>query len=180
MRFQKITWLRLFLALALLVHAISPVSYGQVAGAASLLAALQTLNEIKTAINSALTSGDNIAANRLQDIQTRTDTLIKQIKDVQSGIVKDTNSVETQVFMDLHSIMREAHAAVVSTQRRAYLDVNNTLVNVSRNLDAIPFVKVDPYIFAVDPMRVTPETSDLAVFIYGFFPDVNDSLMCCH
>jgi hypothetical protein len=141
---------------------------------ATLGVAASLLSELKKAMDSAISSGDLVATNLLRKLSIEAEDILKQIETIKNGGFTELRKTEADVFRRVHDLVRNTWTNVHNEHRLAFINVNDTLVNISRQMDAIPFLNVNPYVFASEPLRLRSDSVDRQVFVYGYFPDVTD------
>lgn len=147
--------------------ACSPTPEGAAASAVALHAALNQLNHI---IQKSIASVDVVSANKLEDAHGRATTLLGELDKVIGKGEAAANGVIGNATRDAHLLVADLRRTISATQRSTFLELNQTLAVVSQLLDALPAVSIDPYVAAVVPARLYPDSKDRSLSIYGFLP----------
>lgn len=137
------------------------------ADAAALYAAIDQINQV---LQKTIASADVVTANKLEAAQNRAATLLPEVEKLVKEGERASNETIGNATRDAHLLVAELRRTVQSTQRSTFLELNQTLAVTSQLLDSLPAVKVEPYVAAVIPSRIAPDTGDRALTIYGFLP----------
>jgi hypothetical protein len=154
----------------------APVVHAQdVSAMAQLTAYREVLAELQRVLDHTIRNVDVVAENRLESAKNKVNGLLKQLDDLQKGVITNVNDVLYNVATGTHEVMADVRKTIRTTERTAFLDVNSSLINATRLLSAVPFAKnVKPYIAATEPMRISPKHFDRRLYFYGYFPDVTE------
>lgn len=137
------------------------------ANAAALYAVIDHINQV---LQKTIASADVVTANKLEAAQNRAAALLPEVQKLVKEGERASNETVGNATRDAHLLVAELRRTVQSTQRSTFLELNQTLAVASQLLDSLPAVKVEPYVAAVVPSRVAPDTGDRALTIYGFLP----------
>jgi hypothetical protein len=143
----------------------SPATTG--VSAVALRGAIDQLNQV---IQKSIASVDVVSANKLEAAQARASALLGELDKAIGKGETAANEVIGNATRDAHLLVADIRRTISGTQRSAFLELNQTLAVLSQLLDALPAVSVDPYVAAVVPTRLYPDTKDPSLTIFGFLP----------
>jgi hypothetical protein len=139
------------------------------AGAAELTGVYGSLQGIRGAIDSVLGQADDMARERLRQAGIEVDAALDKVKEVIDDGYKKANITREELFDKAFASVATTSKAIQDQNRLLFLHVNASIANLARVADSLPFIKVDPYVFAISPVRTQPSPSDRTVFFHGYF-----------
>jgi hypothetical protein len=142
---------------------------------ASLGGLLLVLGQLRQNLDGVINTADAETAARIKQLQISLDGVISELNNVIKNGFDKAQVTETKLFSDLDDVVERTNHELEDKAYLAYLGVNSTLVNVATVLEGIPFVKIKPYLFATNPIRLSPDATDRVVSFYGHFPDIDKS-----
>lgn len=163
-----------FICVPVLLLTIVPELRAQVQ-AASLGALLIALGQLRQNLDGVINTADTETAARIKQLKTSLDGVIDEVNKVVENGFDRAQVTETKLFTDIDDVIEKTNRELDDKGYLAYLGVNSTLVNVATILEGIPFVKIKPYLFATNPLRLNPDATDRLVSFYGHFPDIDDA-----
>jgi hypothetical protein len=132
----------------------------------AIKAALQQVQEI---LSKLLIGADAVLASKIEAASNEANRLLGRVAELEKQANYDANELVNEVVRPLSRLMPEIRDLVTSTERRAFLDLNISMAGLMQTIDALPLTKVDPFVAAVDPARLSPVGTDRRVVIYGWF-----------
>jgi hypothetical protein len=150
----------------------SPVMPAQASSAVGLIAAEQLLGRIDTSMSNVVNSGDLAAANRIHQVRVETEQVLSDVRELIREGVTDENAAAVRSFTSVQDILSSLHQLTGTTERKAFLDINSTLINTSYLLPK--FLGGKTFVVGIDPPRLAAVPIDKDVFFVGLFPYVSD------
>jgi ElaB/YqjD/DUF883 family membrane-anchored ribosome-binding protein len=161
--------LAVLLQLAILIS-ISACGADPATSAAAVGGLKLTLSELQSTINKAMTNADVVTANKLEAADARIRALLPELERVEKGLATDANETVNDLTREANQIVLEVRRTISGTENSAFSQVNQSLAVTSQVLDNLPFVKIDPYIAAIEPSRIFAATTDRKLTIFGHLP----------
>lgn len=165
-----------FTCILLLVFTFSSGSTAEAqVHAADLAGLLLVLGQLRQNLDGLINTVDAETAARISQLRSTLDGVIGEVDKVIKDGFDRAQVTEQKLFSDVNDVIERTNHELETKGYLAYIGVNSTLVNVAVTLEGIPFVKVKPYLFATNPLRLSPDASDRLVSFYGHFPDLDNS-----
>jgi hypothetical protein len=162
------------IVLVLLLLALAPPDASGQSSAASLASMKVVVQELQVLLNRAIIGADHAAATKIEAASAEASRVLRLLEKFEEKVAKDANASIDEPIRAMHQLMADTRSLVRSTERRLFLDVNQLLVQSAGLLDALPLVGVEPYVAALDPVRIASEGFDRKVSVYGFFGNRNE------
>jgi flagellin-like hook-associated protein FlgL len=163
------------IALALVVAQTWPPTAAAQATAATLAPTMLALQELRKTIDTTINTVDAESAARLNQLGLMIDRTIQQVQGAIDNLSNKVQINETKLFSDVFTAMSAVNEELTNKGYLAYIGVNSTLANLATTVGAVPGLKVKPFLFATQPLRLPVQAKDTQVAIYGHFPDVDDA-----
>ena len=139
---------------------------------AELIPILQALQSIKQAVSESINQANQATHDRLVQLENILDGLIGKVEQIIQKGYEAVNMTREQLFKNIFDTIAQTNKLVQDYSYTLFIRINQTISNFAGVVDSLPIVKVDPYIFAVDPYRIKKDRQDRKVFFYGYFGNI--------
>ena len=144
------------------------------AGAAGIVALIAALQEVRQSIADALNTADVAAKNRLEQARMAVEAVLTRLDQLRSDAVADVERLRIEAIGNAFEVLSQAGKTMQDLSREGLIGVNSALVNAGRVISSLPLTKpLNPFVFAVVPLRIRVGATDRQISVHGWFPNAN-------